>query len=394
MAGAHDAGTVARQGRTMSGIISRVLVRVALVAASLAWAGFVFTHTVGDPGRGERIATAVLDDDDARAEVVAPISTAIMNATGLPEDQRPLVIGRVDGLLRDPEGARAFIDPFAGSWARLLGEDDSRPSEVDVAPLLDDLSIPELDAFIESSTAVDGAADVAGTTDAVAGELVAEMPATAVPLPRVELGWMAGLRRAISGTVVPLALLAVGCFAVAFAIGDRRRVLRRAGVWGVAAGLVWAVVPWLAVVAARKWATGADSVISVALEEAVSGLRLVAVLLVVGGAAAVAASFAPVFSLAGDGDDIRRDRRDRRGARAVRPSPSRSAPLAAATAQMPATPPRRTPMYEPPGRARRPITPTVEMPATSPASESATATDTSIPDPNDDHDALWDYYSS
>ena len=102
----------------MSSILSRLLVRVAVVAASLAWAGFVFTHTIGDPHRGERIAAAVLADDAARGQVVAPITNSVMTSTGLPAEQRPMVALEVDRLLRDPSGEAAFIAPFAGSWSR------------------------------------------------------------------------------------------------------------------------------------------------------------------------------------------------------------------------------------------------------------------------------------
>jgi hypothetical protein len=90
----------------MSGILSRLLVRIAIVLATLAWAGFVFTQTVGDPGRGERIAAAVLADDAARAEVVAPVGASVMRTFGLPPELRPIVDAEVDRALRDPRPGR------------------------------------------------------------------------------------------------------------------------------------------------------------------------------------------------------------------------------------------------------------------------------------------------
>lgn len=336
-------------------ILSRLLVRVAIVVASLAWAGFVFTQTVGDPGRGEQIAAAVLDDDQARAEIVAPISASVMRTAGLPPELRPVVDAEVDRGLRDPRGAQAFIDPFAGSWARLLGEDDPRPPEFDIAPLLAQLTViapPDTDA---GRIAVPG-----------------------VPLPRARLGWMDGVRSTISVSVLPLALVAAGLFAAAFAIGDRRRVLRRLGAWAVTAGLVWVALPPLAAWAARRWAPGADSVIAAALDEATSGLLVIALGLVVGGVAVFASSFAVAPTRAASSPSHSTRRRTSSGA-ASRSEPRRRAP-APVTRAMPASP----------GRT---IDRTAEMPV---AGASSDPPSQPVVDPavDDDRDALWDYYGS
>lgn len=334
----------------MSRILSRLLVRVAIALASLAWAGFVFNHTVGDPGRGERIAAAVLDDDAARAEITAPITDSVMSTTGLPEDQRAFVAGQVDVLLQDPQGAQAFIDPFAGSWARMLGEDDPRPPQFDVAPLLDDIA------------AIYGQAP----------PVVESFPVGQVPLPRVELGWMGGVRRTVDAAVAPLAVLAAGLFAIAFIIGDRARVLRRLGAWAFGAGVMWVVIPPLTVWAARRWAPGADSVAAAAVDEATAGLLPVALTLVIGGVIAFASSF-----VVPDGgwtpapaSEPRQHRRRNAEATAVAPPPAPPArteptrvmpavPIAAATTQIPAQP----------AGAPKPATP-------------------------EDPDDIWDFYST
>lgn len=406
----------------MNRIVSRLLLRAALVAASLAWAGFVFTHTIGDPGRGERIATAVLADDEARAEIVAPVTDAIVSGAGLPDDQRILVADRVDGLLADPATARTFIDPFAGSWARMLGEDDPRPAEFDLAPILDDLAalVPELadvlavenyvdqpvvvdslDAVADPSTLDPGVVDPNAILDAASAEPV--VPLGSVPLPRTQLRWMDSARNWIDAATLPLAVLAAGLVAIAFAIGERRRVLRRAGWWAVLAGMSWVVLPPLLVWAAQKWASGADAVVAVGLGEAVSGLRPTAVLLVLAGASSIAASFAPAFRTAPDPaapeewmvpDDAPPARRPERPARrpagattpttpvAAPPNPIAYGPLAAGrAADRPARFGRGQVIGAPP---RRTVDPTAEMPAVRPSAADA--------DP--DGDALWDYYGS
>lgn len=270
--------------------LSRFVVRVSIVAASLAWAGFVFTHTIGDPGRGERIATAVLDDDEARAEVVAPIAAAVARTAGLPATEQPAVAARVDTLLQDPATARSFVDPFAGQWARMLGADDARPSGYDVGPLLDEI-LAATPGFGAGAGSIGDGGATAGSTD--------EVVVSAVPMPQARFGWLLPSRGTLTQATSILAAVAAIGFALAFAIGSRRWVLRRVGAWAAVAGGGWVLVPILAVWAARRWATGADSVIAVALEEAVSGLRPTALVLLVGGVLAFAGSFAPAPSWLG-----------------------------------------------------------------------------------------------
>jgi hypothetical protein len=348
----------------MNHILSRLLVRVAILCASLAWAGFVFTQTIGDPGRGERIAAAVLEDDDARAEVAAPITSTVMSTFGIPPEQRPIVGGQVDRLLSDPTGARSFIDPFAGSWARMLGEDDPRPTEFDLAPLLGQFAAP------------------AGATDGIP-PVPDRLPVAGVPLPRSRLDWMADVRSAVSTAVVPLALAAATMFAVAYAIGDRARVLRRLGIWSILAGATWLLIPPLVVWLTRRWAPGADAVAAVALDEAVTGLLPIAIALAVGGSIAFTGSFA--LRPAGDRAIAQRraaPRPERRPAAAPQHARS-SPPIAAPTAATRTT------------SRSRPVEPTAEMPAVDPAATSRPV-DAAGPDgaDADGRDPLWDYYGA
>ena len=297
----------------------------------------MFTHTVGDPGRSERIAAAVLDDDAARAEVAAPIADSVMRSTGLPGDQRVAVEQQVDLVLQDPRGAQAFIDPFAGSWARMLGEDDPRPTQFDLAPLLADFQ----------SVADAAAAANPGSTPFT---VPATLPVGGVPLPRAQLGWMGGVRRGVDASVIPLALIAAALFGLGFAIGDRARTLRRLGAWGFGAGALWVIVPPVVVWAAGQWAPGADSVVAVALREATSGLRVAALALVAGGVAAYAAS----FTIAA-GDRRVEAPAVRAAPVGTRPAPSRAraqpAPVVARTATMPVEVTREIPAT-PTGSAR------------------------------------------
>lgn len=369
-----------------------MLVRLALVVASVAWAGFVFTNTIGDPGRGERIASAVLRDDAARAEIAAPITTAVIGTGLIPGELQPVVATQVDVVLRDPAGARAFIDPFAGSWARLLGEADERSPVVDVAPILDEILVP-----------------VIGQNPGGASTF----PVPGVPIPSVELGWMASVRAAVEALVLPLTLLAALLFVAAYMIGERARVLRRFGWWAITAGVTWVVIPPILTWIARRWAPGADAVVAVITEEAVSGLVAVALTLMAGGAMALG------MALLVGSDAAPARSRDRRPApqpgyhQPGQPQPGQPQPGQPATGYAEAD-------YRRPATARS-VTSTAEIPVTgqSPPAQSAPTTEHASSQPTtvnpssappsddqpttthpvaddtpqaDDHDPLWDYY--
>ncbi len=311
----------------------------------------------------------MLADDAARAEVVAPIASAIVTSNGLPPDQQPFVTAQVDRVLRDPAGARAFIDPFAGSWARMLGEDDPRPTEFDLAPLVDVLvaSTPGLDA---------------------AGLPTDRFVVPAVPLPRSDVPAVGATRRAISAATIPLALLALAGFLVGVASADRRWAMRRFGLWAVMAGAAWVMAPAVATWAARRWASGADAVIAVAVEEGVSGLRPTALVLVFVGLAVFAGSFVIPASIARSAPD--RPQRPQPTPARERQRPSAAQTPATTTAMMPTS----APIARPSAPARAAMERTTALPntrATPP--DQRTGASAGDGDPPDGSDPLWDFYS-
>lgn len=346
----------------MRRIGSRMLLRLALVAASLAWATAAFTHTIGDPVRGERIATAVLADADARAEITAPIAATVMATTGIPPERSAIVEATVDQVLRDPAGARAYVDPFAGSWARLLGEDDPRPAQFDLQPILDDLDDRLAAAGIASDLELVGSGGQFAVPD--------------VPLPRNQLDWMDGARRGVAASVLPLSLIAIGLAGTAFVVGDRRHVLRHVGIWGVLAGGLWVAGPPLLVWAARSWAPGFDAVAAVAIDAATAALRFPALVMVVGGAGLIVGSFAlpPAATSRPSTATARPVHRPTPAARPARPpGAAGSAPRGASTEPMPTV--------DVPDRSPTPSTPPAPSAAATPSSPEEL-----------DGDALWDHY--
>ena len=115
--------------------ITRLVVSVALVAASCAWAGWVFLHSVGDPHRAERIANAILDSSDARDEIAGPITDQLLEQVGIAPSQKALVRDAVTSVLADPTVAENFVAAFGSAQANALGVDDPRPTTIDVGAL-------------------------------------------------------------------------------------------------------------------------------------------------------------------------------------------------------------------------------------------------------------------
>lgn len=304
----------------------------------------------------------MLADPDARAEVVAPISSAIVTSNGLPPDTQPFVTAQVDRVLRDPAGARAFVDPFAGSWARMLGEDDPRPTEFDLAPLVDVL--------------------VATTPGLGAAALPTErFVVPSVPLPRSDVPGVGPARRAVAATTLPLALLALAGLLVGLVSAERRWAMRRFGLWAVVAGAAWVALPPMITWAARRWATGADAVIAVAVEEGVSGLRPAAVALVLAGLATYAGSFLIPTP-------VERQQPARRQQPAAAPRRATATPATAATSAAPTARTVGMPTASPSGP-----TPTAVMPTAGTPSDRRPAVAASADSPDAGGDPLWDYYS-
>src|SRR5207237_7673171 len=69
--------------------LARLVTCLALLAASGAWAGWVFLHTAGDPSRSRQIARAVLADPSARHERAGGGDPALGGAARRPLARAP-----------------------------------------------------------------------------------------------------------------------------------------------------------------------------------------------------------------------------------------------------------------------------------------------------------------
>lgn len=213
-------------------VVSGIALGLALTAASLAWFGFVALHTVLDPGRSDAVAKDVYDDPDVRAQLAANIAAAVQRSLP-PNVQVPpaQVEAAASAALDDPRVAAVVTDGFVRTHHALLGDGDP-PRMLDAGAF----GAAARDALVAARP------DLAGVVPAA--------PRLEVALPTQHVPDLGGVRSTLR-TLTPLAAL-VAVAGVAFAAlvtDDRRRVLRRAGVWGVGAGVTWLAVglgvPWL-----------------------------------------------------------------------------------------------------------------------------------------------------
>jgi hypothetical protein len=249
-------------------IASRVLTTLALLAASFAWAGWLFLRTVGDPGRAVRVADAVLADPRARAELSRDLVGLVgpsLSAVGVPADD-PRVAAVVEAMLADRRLADALLDAVAAAHATALGDTPAAPATIDTAVL----------------TAV--LRDQLATIDPALAAAVPQVSSGGLTLPTVEIPGLGTARSVIADAVGPLAAVAAAGVAGAFALGGRSRVLRRSGRWAVGAGLAWVVVPRLVTWIAEQWASGHAGTVRAVAEAASADVRDAAVGLVVTGA--------------------------------------------------------------------------------------------------------------
>ena len=92
--------------------ITSVVCLVAVACASFAWTAIVYLRTWADPGTPARVVTAVLDDADARDEVVAPLRRQLSSGTDLLQAGSSIEAA-IDVALADPANRERIATVFA-----------------------------------------------------------------------------------------------------------------------------------------------------------------------------------------------------------------------------------------------------------------------------------------
>lgn len=213
-------------------VSARVLTVLALIAASAAWASWVFSATVLDPNRSVAIAEAVVDDPYLQDQVSNVVSDTLAAATaGLGVDLATLD-EVADRTVASPEAADLLRVGLINSHRAIVA--DSERVELDVGSVLL-VARDELAAVVPAAAA-------------------APLPATeTVELPTDELAFVSGFADSLRSWRDLATLVAVsGIVAAAVIAVERSRVIGAAGVWAISAGGVIAALSGIARLASTR----------------------------------------------------------------------------------------------------------------------------------------------
>ncbi|MCB0968344.1 MAG: hypothetical protein KDB37_16045 [Ilumatobacter sp.] len=240
--------------------VTWVLCLAAIVAGSLAWAGFVYLNTWADPGATVRVTNAVLDDPGARDEVLAPVRSQVMGA--IPAEFG-VTQAQVDAAL-----VAVLSDPFAR------------------------------DRIAQSFVTDDGDLRFSAASDSFRAELartqpqlapIIEQTPTRLSLPDVSTA--PSLRNAADTWVWRLAAVSGLFFLASFVLGDARLTARRFGYWAVATGFLWVIGAPIATWLAPRVSGGIDDTARVVVREYTAPIGPWALGLTIAGLVAIAGSF-------------------------------------------------------------------------------------------------------
>ncbi|MGE0730473.1 MAG: hypothetical protein AB7O92_14400 [Acidimicrobiia bacterium] len=207
--------------------LSRLLVTVALLVATVAWAGFTLQRTVFDSTRTERVLRVLLDDETVRRALLQQVvskADAAMPAELRAQVSLEQLTTAGTQALDDPRVRTAIEQALVGSHQYVIGE-------VDQPPVLD---ASLLDAVIREQV------------NAVRPDLGELIPATqpiVIELPSTGLSAVQRVHD-LTTELTPLLAMAAACAALAALVitNDRASVLRRIGFWAVSMGAVWIVL--------------------------------------------------------------------------------------------------------------------------------------------------------
>lgn len=240
--------------------ITWVLCLAAIVAGSVAWAGWVYLNTWADPATTTRVTDAVLDDPGARDEVLAPVRGQIMSAIpaefGVTQDQ---VDAALVAVLTDPAARARIADAFVSEAGALNFDAASAAFQAEFAR-----SQPQLAPIIEQTP-------------------------TDLSLPDVSTS--SSLRDTADEWVWRLAVVSALLFLASFVIGDPRLTARRFGYWAVATGILWVIGSPVATWLAPRISRSVDDTATVVVREYTAPIGPWALALTIAGLAAIAGSF-------------------------------------------------------------------------------------------------------
>lgn len=198
---------------------------LALVIASISWAGFIMSRTVLDPGRSERLAVQVFDNEELRSVLVTRLAESLGDALPgevvVPSQTLELAASLA---LDNPEVQRLVRTAIVDTHKAAL-EGNAEPVVIDSSILSNAL----FDSLVQTNPNLE--------------TIVPVVPSTSVELPTSGLNFLGSIKGFADRVTLLAALAALAGGSIALMVtSDRPSVLRRVSFWAFGAALFWLIV--------------------------------------------------------------------------------------------------------------------------------------------------------
>ena len=212
--------------------LASLIMGLSLLLATASWAGFIMSRTVLDPGRSERLADTLLDNEDVRAVIVDRLSDSIEGR--IPADvpvDRATIEQAAEVALEDPRVEALIRDGFVTAHQNALNGIDE-PVMIDAGAL----GAAGRDAVVAQRPELDSVLPAA--------------PEVEVELPNTGLSWLGTVKRYVDRFTIIGAAVALSGVVTAFVLArNRAAALRRVAFWAFGASAFWIIVayaaPWV-----------------------------------------------------------------------------------------------------------------------------------------------------
>lgn len=193
---------------------------------SVAWAGFVMNRTVLDPGRSERLAEQLFDNEALRSALVDRLAAALGAAIpdGGPAIPDQLLRAAADAALDDPSVQAVVRDGIVATHRNAL-EGNAENTTIDATAV----GVAARSALVEARPEL--------------ATVIPELPPVAIELPTSGLSRLGAIKDFVERVTIIFAAMAVIGAATALVItSNRPAVLRRVAYWAFGAAAFWLIV--------------------------------------------------------------------------------------------------------------------------------------------------------
>lgn len=253
--------------------LAGLILGLSLVVASVSWAGFVMTRTILDPGRSERLADQLLDNETLRTALVGRLSDAL--GAALPADvpvPRQQLEQAADNALEDERVDALIRDGIVRVHQNAL-EGNDEPIAIDATAL----GAASRDSLIEVRPEL--------------ASVLPEAPTVEIELPTSGLTWLGSARRQVARYTNVLALVATaGALLALLVTKDRPAILRRVAFWAFGAAIFWLIVGFGIPFLADTLAPSSNAIVAAIIDVFFGAMVPPAVMMAVFGALLLGAS--------------------------------------------------------------------------------------------------------